>query len=140
MRDSTDKSGMRVPSTSTVPVSGRSEPATILTSVVLPEPDGPSRPAMAPAGTDSEMSRSTRSEPKLRDTLSTRTSIASVGRRVAAGGGRAAAGRDPLALEVAVIVGVGGVEVLARAHRVGLVQAVEVVVDLQQVWIGGQID
>src|SRR5213594_676136 len=46
-----------VPATVMAPASGRSMPAMRLSSVVLPDPDGPLRPRNSPSGTSSETSR-----------------------------------------------------------------------------------
>ena len=43
----------------TVPASGRTKPATIRSSVLLPQPDGPSTPVIEPLGTCRSRSTST---------------------------------------------------------------------------------
>ena len=47
------------PSTRMLPLLGRTKPATAISSVVLPEPDGPSRVRNSPALTDTATSSST---------------------------------------------------------------------------------
>lgn len=53
-----------IPSTDTVPASGRRKPLRILSAVVLPAPFGPTRPTTSPRATSKLTPDSARARPK----------------------------------------------------------------------------
>src|SRR4051812_27643038 len=79
----------------TVPASGFSSPARIRSSVVLPEPDGPSRARNSPSATSSETPLSAGKRPKALATLSIfRDILVLPGRRQLAGEGELQCGLE----------------------------------------------
>src|SRR5215469_7242250 len=74
----------RLPKTSTVPAVGVSRPPTMLSSVLLPQPDGPMRQRSSPRAMSNEVSSSARtwraspSSPKLCETLLMRMAVSAV--------------------------------------------------------------